>query len=132
MVLNKMADRPWHYDCIPVSVDFDNYMQHDAHEFLNFLINDIKETIISERTAQQQSGKSGGGKHNAAADKTDSGGGATGGAPTNSNSGHNHTWISDIFQGILTSETKCLNCETVSHCSLSLSFSAIMRCLHAR
>ncbi len=27
-------------------VDFDNYMQHDAHEFLNFLINDIKETII--------------------------------------------------------------------------------------
>jgi len=52
-------------------VDFDNYMQHDAHEFLNFLINDIKETIISERNAQQQSGKGGGGKHNAAADKTD-------------------------------------------------------------
>jgi len=93
-------------------VDFDNYMQHDAHEFLNFLINDIKETIISERNAQQ-SGKSGGGKHNAAADKTDSGG-ASGGTSTNSNSGHNHTWISDIFQGILTSETKCLNCETVT------------------
>lgn len=98
-----------------VSVDFDNYMQHDAHEFLNFLINDIKETIISERNAQQ-SGKSGGGKHNAAADKTDSGG-ASGGTSTNSNSGHNHTWISDIFQGILTSETKCLNCETVSYCN---------------
>ena len=101
-----------------VLVDFDNYMQHDAHEFLNFLINDIKETIISERNAQQQSGKGGGGKNNAAADKTDSGGekggGASGGANTNSNSGHNHTWISDIFQGILTSETKCLNCETVS------------------
>ena len=97
-----------------ISVDFDNYMQHDAHEFLNFLINDIKETIISERNAQQ-SGKSGGGKHNAAADKTDSGG-ASGGTSTNSNSGHNHTWISDIFQGILTSETKCLNCETVSTC----------------
>ncbi len=24
-----------------------------------------------------------------------------------------HTWINDIFQGILTSETRCLNCETV-------------------
>ena len=104
-------------------VDFDNYMQHDAHEFLNFLINDIKETIISERNAQQQSGKGGGGKHNAAADKTDSGekGGAAGGASTNSNSGNNHTWISDIFQGILTSETKCLNCETVSSIKMASS-----------
>jgi len=26
----------------------------------------------------------------------------------------NHTWINDIFQGILTSETRCLNCETVT------------------
>ena len=24
------------------------------------------------------------------------------------------TWISDIFQGIITSETRCLNCETVT------------------
>ena len=24
------------------------------------------------------------------------------------------TWISDIFQGIFTSETRCLNCETVT------------------
>ena len=24
------------------------------------------------------------------------------------------TWINDIFQGILTSETRCLNCETVT------------------
>jgi ubiquitin C-terminal hydrolase len=31
-----------------ILVDFDNYMQHDAHEFLNFLINDIKETIIGK------------------------------------------------------------------------------------
>jgi ubiquitin carboxyl-terminal hydrolase 12/46 len=24
------------------------------------------------------------------------------------------TWVHEIFQGILTSETRCLNCETVS------------------
>ena len=27
-------------------VDFDNYMQQDAHEFLNFLINHINEIIV--------------------------------------------------------------------------------------
>lgn len=27
------------------------------------------------------------------------------------------TWVHEIFQGILTSETRCLNCETVSNCS---------------
>lgn len=25
------------------------------------------------------------------------------------------TWVHEIFQGILTSETRCLNCETVSY-----------------
>ena len=29
-------------------VDFDNYMQQDAHEFLNFLINHINEIIVGE------------------------------------------------------------------------------------
>ncbi len=29
-------------------VEFDNYMQQDAHEFLNFLINHINETIIGK------------------------------------------------------------------------------------
>jgi len=77
-------------------VDFDNYMQQDAHEFLNFLINHINEIIVSERS-QQQSGK---------------------GNKTTLNNDHpdnkKPTWISDIFQGIFTSETRCLNCETVT------------------
>ncbi len=30
------------------TVEFDNYMQQDAHEFLNFLINHINETIIGK------------------------------------------------------------------------------------
>merc|ERR1739844_505614 len=77
-------------------VDFDNYMQKDAQEFLNFLINHINEIIVSERS-QQQSGKG---------NKT----------PINNDHPDNKkpTWISDIFQGIFTSETRCLNCETVT------------------
>jgi ubiquitin carboxyl-terminal hydrolase 12/46 len=33
--------------------EFDNYMQQDAHEFLNFLINHISEIILAERQQTQ-------------------------------------------------------------------------------
>ena len=32
----------------------------------------------------------------------------------NTTTSNDNTWINDIFQGILTSETRCLNCETVN------------------
>nr|XP_022911209.1 ubiquitin carboxyl-terminal hydrolase 46-like [Onthophagus taurus] len=92
--------------------EFDNYMQQDAHEFLNFLINRISEIILAER--QQNSTSTN----------------ATTVVTTNANanniktkaSGENGiihnppepTWVHEIFQGIMTSETRCLNCETVS------------------
>ncbi|XP_058974881.1 ubiquitin carboxyl-terminal hydrolase 46-like [Musca domestica] len=129
--------------------EFDNYMQQDAHEFLNFLINHINEIILAERNAS----KSGGGGGNAtssagtaaAATKSSS---TTSTSTTVSNSSTNGTcsnstgsingigigisdattptqgggspanseptWVHEIFQGTLTSETRCLNCETVS------------------
>lgn len=76
--------------------EFDNYMQQDAHEFLNFLINHINELILAER--QQNSSKI---KIHGNNDSANS--------PTNE-----PTWVHEIFQGILTSETRCLCCETVS------------------
>ena len=33
--------------------EFDNYMQQDAHEFLNFLINHINEIILGKYTIIQ-------------------------------------------------------------------------------
>ncbi|XP_049837823.1 ubiquitin carboxyl-terminal hydrolase 46 isoform X1 [Schistocerca gregaria] len=74
--------------------EFDNYMQQDAHEFLNFLINHINE-IILERHQSSNKPKTGG----------------NGETPS---SQQEPTWVHEIFQGILTSETRCLNCETVS------------------
>ncbi|XP_012141795.1 ubiquitin-specific protease 12/46 isoform X2 [Megachile rotundata] len=74
--------------------EFDNYMQQDAHEFLNFLINHINEIILAERNQSKPAG----GK---------CGAGDAGSPPE-------PTWVHEIFQGILTSETRCLNCETVS------------------
>jgi ubiquitin carboxyl-terminal hydrolase 12/46 len=83
--------------------EFDNYMQQDAHEFLNFLINHINEIILAERNQ----GKA----------KTSSNGVTVGENPSsnsNSNAASDPTWVHEIFQGVLTSETRCLNCETIS------------------
>lgn len=38
--------------CFSVSEEFDNYMQQDAHEFLNFLINHISEIILGKYLIQ--------------------------------------------------------------------------------
>lgn len=79
--------------------EFDNYIQQDAHEFLNFLINHINEIILAERSQGPKKGGGGGGSMTNGTDST------TPSEPT---------WVHEIFQGILTSETRCLNCETVS------------------
>lgn len=121
-------------------VEFDNYMQQDAHEFLNFLINHINEIIVAEQSAPP-SGKqtpSGGGKENGGTDFGSSSNASISSSSTNGSAvkpgsgsigshagvtigtalpNHNKpqtTWVNDIFQGILTSETRCLNCETVT------------------
>eukprot|EP00611_Tribonema_gayanum_P008097 TRINITY_DN1755_c0_g1_i3.p1 TRINITY_DN1755_c0_g1~~TRINITY_DN1755_c0_g1_i3.p1 ORF type:complete len:382 (-),score=116.33 TRINITY_DN1755_c0_g1_i3:143-1246(-) len=65
---------------------FRGNMQQDAHEFYNFIINDMADTLL--RMSADKSGDQ-------AARKT--------------------TWIHDLFQGVLTNETKCICCETVTH-----------------
>lgn len=63
---------------------FNNYNQQDAHEFFNYLLNTIADLLAAE---QKQA---------------------------NDDSQNNSTWIRDIFQGTLTNETRCLNCESLS------------------
>lgn len=67
---------------------FDNYMQQDAHEFLNYLLNTIGDLLSAEK----------GNNHNV----------------NNNGSGSSNTWVHEIFQGTLTNETRCLNCESLS------------------
>ncbi|XP_026326651.1 ubiquitin carboxyl-terminal hydrolase 46 [Hyposmocoma kahamanoa] len=84
--------------------EFDNYMQQDAHEFLNFLINHINEIILAERnqsTLKVQKNTSG---ENVQCN----------GTVPQPQQNTEPTWVHEIFQGTLTSETRCLNCETVS------------------
>ncbi|XP_052738077.1 ubiquitin carboxyl-terminal hydrolase 46 isoform X2 [Bicyclus anynana] len=84
--------------------EFDNYMQQDAHEFLNFLINHINEIILAERNQSTLKLQK--------TDGTKEGVTCNGTLPQSQNS--DPTWVHEIFQGTLTSETRCLNCETVS------------------
>lgn len=54
-----------------------NNMHHDAHEFFNYLINEIIECLNKEI-------------------------------------GVENNWCNELFQGMITNETKCLSCETVT------------------
>ncbi|XP_030370337.1 ubiquitin carboxyl-terminal hydrolase 12 [Scaptodrosophila lebanonensis] len=138
--------------------EFDNYMQQDAHEFLNFLINHINEIILAERntgkhvvggavsasvsagppssttkssssnstsTSTSNSTTTNGNCSNSTGSLNGTSSGVldvSGGSvtaittPITLTNGANSepTWVHEIFQGILTSETRCLNCETVS------------------
>ncbi|XP_066151617.1 ubiquitin carboxyl-terminal hydrolase 46 [Euwallacea fornicatus] len=90
--------------------EFDNYMQQDAHEFLNYLINHISEIILAERQTNTTTNNTTVTTNNINKNK---GAGENGTANTTQNQSE-PTWVQEIFQGILTSETKCLNCENVS------------------
>lgn len=82
---------------------FDNYMQQDAHEFLNYLLNTIADILQEEKKQERQNGKL---KNGVAAAAT--------AADGDDSTKTEPTWVHDIFQGTLTNETRCLNCETVS------------------
>ncbi|XP_004573459.1 ubiquitin carboxyl-terminal hydrolase 12 [Maylandia zebra] len=97
---------------------FDNYMQQDAHEFLNYLLNTIADLLQEEKSQErQQNGKlvqnggggvGGGGVGGGSSESGGGGGEVEGGKETQ------QTWVHEIFQGTLTNETRCLNCEAVS------------------
>jgi len=82
---------------------FDNFMQQDAHEFLNYLLNSVADLLQAEKNSTESS--------------TSVRSGASlpelGASAPNSNK-PDPTWVHEIFQGTLTNETRCLNCETVS------------------
>jgi len=94
---------------------FGSFMHQDAHEFFNYLLNDVSETLARQ-----------GAKQNAAPmPKTIGGGGSQIRARTPSLQAlHDQqrqetrapirTWVDEIFQGRLVNETKCLFCESVT------------------
>ncbi len=92
---------------------FDNYMQQDAHEFLNYLLNTVADILQEEKKQEKQNGRL---KNNGTA--------VTAEAETENKT--EPTWVHDIFQGTLTNETRCLNCETVCVALLPLEEESVL------
>ncbi|XP_016142738.1 ubiquitin carboxyl-terminal hydrolase 12-like [Sinocyclocheilus grahami] len=107
---------------------FDNYMQQDAHEFLNYLLNTIADLLQEEKSQErQQNGK------------VVQNGGSGGGGGSGSSTGEGETeektqqtWVHEIFQGTLTNETRCLNCEAVSQRRMRVKKLPMILALHLK
>jgi len=91
---------------------FRTSMHQDAHEFLNLLLNEVVANVeVHSKGIEANKGLNG----SAEGDSFEKALAAampaiTDGSRSQSNTG----WVHDLFEGTLTSETKCLTCENVS------------------
>ncbi|ORY08826.1 hypothetical protein BCR34DRAFT_386981 [Clohesyomyces aquaticus] len=91
-------------------------MHQDAHEFLNLLLNEVVENV--EQFSKQRvteiadsDSKSDSNPLSVTSTQTASGPDRTSAI---SMTGHNTGWVHELFEGTLTSETRCLTCENTS------------------
>lgn len=91
---------------------FRSTMHQDAHEFLNYLLNQIVEEMDEDRRRLQN----GNGSPNGAPGEDLSASVGTLSSTAAPSVAHvaKNTLVHQLFEGILTSETRCLTCETVS------------------
>jgi len=93
---------------------FRNSMHQDAHEFYYILMNDVIQTVTSNaaRIQEKEAAKS----QEGLAQSVEKALGASN-AVIEGQSGTKSPgtgWVHDIFEGLMTSETRCLTCETAS------------------
>ena len=107
---------------------FSSYMHQDAHEFLNFLLNDLSETVARKELGNRKKIRGGRGQgHNSLSKKNAKSGGLHTRTPSlqalheanqEKERDEDHatvrTWVDELFQGKLVSETQCLQCENVT------------------
>ncbi|XDG07039.1 hypothetical protein ABKA04_006654 [Annulohypoxylon sp. FPYF3050] len=91
---------------------FRNSMHQDAHEFYGLVLNDIISNVenTAKRLLNEQAllGKEG------VEESLKAALGAVAKTTSNGINSPGTGWVHDIFEGVLTSETKCLTCETAS------------------
>ncbi|KAI6154049.1 hypothetical protein BKA82DRAFT_4447321 [Pisolithus tinctorius] len=90
---------------------FRSTMHQDAHEFLNYLLNRIVEEVQEERKNRLASAEDLSRSVNSSSDASQSIIGGSSGSASHLSGG---TFVHQIFEGSLTSETRCLTCENVS------------------
>jgi len=91
---------------------FRTAMHQDAHEFLNLLLNEVVENVeqFSKQPDSKSEGLNGGfdaGLNNALSS-------AVSATVAPNASATNTGWVHELFEGTLTSETRCLTCENTS------------------
>ncbi|OCL01799.1 cysteine proteinase [Glonium stellatum] len=91
---------------------FRTAMHQDAHEFLNLLLNEVVENVeqFSKQLGAKQEGPSDGldaGLNNTVSSVVST-------AVTPVTAATNTGWVHELFEGTLTSETRCLTCENTS------------------
>jgi len=91
---------------------FRNSMHQDAHEFYGLVLNDVIATV--ESTAQRMLNREAERAANGLTDSLRSALGTVAKTTTNGTNSPGTGWVHDIFEGVLTSETRCLTCETAS------------------
>ncbi|KAI0674021.1 hypothetical protein C8Q78DRAFT_1076965 [Trametes maxima] len=103
---------------------FRGSMHQDAHEFLNFLLNRIMEEMEDDRRRVGNGHGHGQGHGNTTGNTNGNGAAPSGEDLSNSlatlassapgGASYHSTLVHRLFEGVLTSETRCLTCETVS------------------
>ncbi len=89
---------------------FDTNMHQDAHEMLNFVLNKVTEDIMRlDFEGKQQQQLKGGSAAAAEQEKSQQGV-----MTVNTIEPGEKTCVHRLFEGVLTNETRCLTCETVS------------------
>ncbi|KAK4033458.1 hypothetical protein C8A01DRAFT_40091 [Parachaetomium inaequale] len=89
---------------------FRNSMHQDAHEFYGIVLNDVIANVEANGKRMQELAESK--SKNSLPQPTDTALAATDASLVTRASGTG--WVHDIFEGVLTSETRCLTCETAS------------------
>ncbi|KAJ2507691.1 hypothetical protein H4217_008732, partial [Coemansia sp. RSA 1939] len=74
---------------------FRSNAHQDAHEFLNYLLNEIVDNVDK---IQREKGIEG----------------CTGALLEDSSKPRGKTWVQTLFEGLLTNETRCLSCENIT------------------
>ena len=93
---------------------FRNSMHQDAHEFYGLVLNDVISNV--EDNAKLVHNREESMNRDALAQSLQSALGATAAlkSPSGAARSPGTGWVHDIFEGVLTSETRCLTCETAS------------------
>ncbi|CAL9100521.1 unnamed protein product [Musa textilis] len=93
---------------------FRSYMHQDAHEFLNFLLNELVDILERETNAANASPEASSSSSSSSSSSEKVANGPSNPPVNGVRKDPFVTWVHDSFQGILTNETRCLRCETVT------------------